>query len=1024
MFPSSGFFATTACPFSKRGVCDRPHCFYQHAGEVEVIFGAKYKSSPDSTGYPNSYASTDDRLPVAAEAKDGCFQLEQINKKIETVKHEVEKEQRRLSHYQTDARNTTSNFCVSKLEMAGKNVDRDSCRPSACTDLSKPYSQARKYVIDNSKPRTDLEYDPLSNFSADLQSYSSSSKDQKLKNGKGMKRVRDSVYSDQKKSVTHQAANFIRSPSPELLDDSIEDDVLIIDISPSPEKKRTRTQKRGDAIVSMPDSDESDKDLNEVELTPIIADSPPLHLANRDTFKVTSPCARVDEYDFYNNCGVKTKDPFNFPVSKECENVPVDVTVIDLTRCLEDLRHRTSKVTCFQATEAVVEESPELEGLRNITDSKDHSDLVVEEEVNTFCADISQRELPCGVEKMSPVQLCDVSKTNLLFHETPAYSFYPCRQHAKQVQYLVSNHSSPVQTVLPSCQKISNQTPAKMQIKCAVNHASPESCLEQTESYSASSQCQTEDLSLAPDKARWTDRAESSSAAAEKFSAHVSNEEVIIIDSSSEEEEEEEEAKLNFSEMEVSDSDPMEECYRIFIEANKEKKGSVEQPEMPVTSVDGAKLEVNVKPEALPGKKRVSREVENRELGAMSRPQPQVLVPLQGAAVAGLTSQPSVTSRIQQVQQRASMLKAAVNGGQAFVSSSSHRGPESQIPANKPAPAPNAYNSCVLFETAVIEVEHDLHLILPEDTLPLPAASSSSPVPSRQTPVTSAVTPLSSVLTPITHMHKSLLTPKPKCQPAAHRHYKAPPLIIPPLHRKKPSRTFPAFASSHSSPVTSTPPQPAAQATAKPVANKRKVKQHHETAKDKVPHDIRQCYINKFTEEFLKMTVNVNDAFEKALAEERTVYNRSVNKLKYLSVAVNALKRLKNQSALAAKDDGEVNSQKPKGNIPLNLERLEGSGDVGLYESLKDYVLTEEMLIESNYPLQHPEKPGSAVLFAESKKTKTDSLKRICCRCGATYSVSQTGKHIRKEECNYHYGKGVEKRAFSMFPNRFSPRWV
>lgn len=39
------------------------------------------------------------------------------------------------------------------------------------------------------------------------------------------------------------------------------------------------------------------------------------------------------------------------------------------------------------------------------------------------------------------------------------------------------------------------------------------------------------------------------------------------------------------------------------------------------------------------------------------------------------------------------------------------------------------------------------------------------------------------------------------------------------------------------------------------------------------------------------------------------------------------------------------------------------------------------------------------------------ALKRICCRCGSTYSVSQSGKHVRKEECNYHYGKGVENRG-------------
>lgn len=40
-----------------------------------------------------------------------------------------------------------------------------------------------------------------------------------------------------------------------------------------------------------------------------------------------------------------------------------------------------------------------------------------------------------------------------------------------------------------------------------------------------------------------------------------------------------------------------------------------------------------------------------------------------------------------------------------------------------------------------------------------------------------------------------------------------------------------------------------------------------------------------------------------ALAEEKTVYNRSMNKLKYLSVAVNALKKLKNQNAVTAKGD-------------------------------------------------------------------------------------------------------------------------
>lgn len=44
------------------------------------------------------------------------------------------------------------------------------------------------------------------------------------------------------------------------------------------------------------------------------------------------------------------------------------------------------------------------------------------------------------------------------------------------------------------------------------------------------------------------------------------------------------------------------------------------------------------------------------------------------------------------------------------------------------------------------------------------------------------------------------------------------------------------------------------------MATKRKIK-HCDAAE--VSHDIRQSYVNKFTEEFLKTTSNVNKAFEK-----------------------------------------------------------------------------------------------------------------------------------------------------------------
>ncbi|KAM9391432.1 LOW QUALITY PROTEIN: putative exonuclease GOR [Pholidichthys leucotaenia] len=91
--------------------------------------------------------------------------------------------------------------------------------------------------------------------------------------------------------------------------------------------------------------------------------------------------------------------------------------------------------------------------------------------------------------------------------------------------------------------------------------------------------------------------------------------------------------------------------------------------------------------------------------------------------------------------------------------------------------------------------------------------------------------------------------------------------------------------------------------------------------------------------------------------------------------------------------------------LSLNPKKLKGTAnDMVLFESLKDYILTNEMLTENNYPVHHPEKRGSAVLFADNKKVNTDHKRRICCRCEATYSVNQTGKHMSKEECTYPKG--------------------
>lgn len=58
-------------------------------------------------------------------------------------------------------------------------------------------------------------------------------------------------------------------------------------------------------------------------------------------------------------------------------------------------------------------------------------------------------------------------------------------------------------------------------------------------------------------------------------------------------------------------------------------------------------------------------------------------------------------------------------------------------------------------------------------------------------------------------------------------------------------------------------------------------------------------------------------------------------------------------------------------------------GDEALYESLKAYILTEEKLIESNYPVQHPEKLGCAVLYTDNKRVSTDGKAEVACDLNA-----------------------------------------
>ncbi|OXB61640.1 hypothetical protein ASZ78_006328 [Callipepla squamata] len=280
----------------------------------------------------------------------------------------------------------------------------------------------------------------------------------------------------------------------------------------------------------------------------------------------------------------------------------------------------------------------------------------------------------------------------------------------------------------------------------------------------------------------------------------------------------------------------------------------------------------------------------------------------------------------------------------------------------------------------------------------------------------------------------------------------------------------------------------------------------------KVPTNIRQRYLNLFIDECLKFCSSSQEAFDKALAEEKVAYERSTSRNIYLNVAVNTLKKLRSLVPNSPSSTNKTSNKKvvsheavlggklaAKTSFTLNRSgslKAEDLTGAALYRRLKEYLMTEEQLKENGYPMPHPEKPGRAVLFTAEEKKSTDcklgcfvlqcfavcvsgggrrlsdvqhvflhrgvllsaqsclcheslgcralmggidllvfwqdlqrpdsdfspSLEascRICCRCGTEYMVSASGSCIRKEECVHHWGRLRKQRARFSFVSPF-----
>lgn len=225
----------------------------------------------------------------------------------------------------------------------------------------------------------------------------------------------------------------------------------------------------------------------------------------------------------------------------------------------------------------------------------------------------------------------------------------------------------------------------------------------------------------------------------------------------------------------------------------------------------------------------------------------------------------------------------------------------------------------------------------------------------------------------------------------------------------------------------------------------------------KVPSSVRQRYLNNFIDECLKFCSDQEEAYQMALEEEKKAYERSSNKTVYLNVAINTLKRLRDQAMEARSTSppassfnkspeqsttssdarmknktishemmlGGARAQRTSYSIEKKKPKIQDTEIKGkkLYDALSTYVMTTEQLIENGYPLPHPAEPGRALvsgLYVTKRPASSDPFKKVCSRCQKPYQIDENGDYVKTEECEYHWGHLWQKRLGRSLERQYS----
>lgn len=1038
MLKCTGFFRGIECPYERaggEGRCRRPYCHFRHGAR-----GGGNSSSNNNTGGGSnnnnssssaesgaqelsydpyspelSKSSTREEDVSAHDVPDSqldILELERVNQAIEAVKSEVEREQKRYAelletkkdysvseaslqasrdeHKKATAKsdtssilkydpgsyllNNTTSYNPTPLSASAKGSSKyssdvsDGLKSKKCPMEYVPTVVAhapktppvvsRKYVVDKSKPLTDLEYDPLSNYSARL--LNKASKDQKR-----TKRARETSQEDSYTPFLKKQCSSITSFEPLARFSDSEDDHGPESMSSPPDPLQSLEDKLGKKVSSaektakLENPDQFSRELKEMAVQYDVED---IKKADKKINEDGMEEKKKQSKDIQiSSRGNKVKE---MPKEKEKKNESSKVSKLKDTGNKEK-KKSVEKDKSEKGEENLKPKSSEKNNKEKLKKSKLVVSLAKSEKSKSEKVDTAKKEKTRSSSDSLKTKNIEVSKKC----DSEKRGNGKKDSKLKEAEIKNGRHSSSSklkdskvhksgQPALENKQKVSKSgdekaKPAPKQRSLShVDLFGDESDDDEPNlsqpipQLNFSSDSDDEDLDTVPlsgkqkkKGCKQTKLANSRSSASSEASSDVDYSSI--------------EKLLDF------DSDPMEECLRIFNESSdvktEDKGRQKNQPPKEVNSED----QTDSSNSLLPGQKRRISHLGNS--GNADSPSKPVIRPYRRP-----TAQEVCYQRMRQAQQQAALIVAQQKASKQQ---------EMQVTSTvktKSLPFPGEKKRIAHGQTGTpASTSKPNHL---EEVQKPFAASSGKSVNGSSSAALKART-------------SSGMTSKTATSSLQKRVAHAPSLQSASLKRPVIPAEFGA----------------------------------------KVPTNIRQRYLNLFIDECLKIASSEQEAFDKALSEEKIVYDRSSSRNIYLNVAVNTVKKLRSLAPgspssmtspgnkktisheavlggkLAAKTSFSLNRS-----VSLREEDLTG---VGLYKKLKEYILTEEQLKENGYPLPHPEKPGRAMIFTTEEKRSSDALCRVCCRCGTEYFVSVSGNCIRKEECVHHWGRLRRQRV-------------